>query len=127
MPRFNNRGFGGQPTRPFSDFLLNANSDCWLELTFVDRNGAAETPTGLTYRIDNLTDSLVIQNTTSIGPPAGNTFELNIPASLNQMSYNWRGSQVMQVLVTSTYADGSTDAEVFVYTLCATPTVGAGA
>jgi hypothetical protein len=58
--------------------------------------------------------------------PVSNTYELNIPASVNQMSYNWLGSQLIQVLVKATYPDGSTDSEVFIYELCATPTPNGG-
>jgi hypothetical protein len=123
MPLFNNRGARGQPTRPYSDFVVDANSTCWLELLFVDRYGNPATPTALTYRIDNLTDNVLIQPTTSVGPPISNQYELVIAASLNQMTYPWRGSQLQQVLVTATYSDGSTDVRPFPYEVTANPTV----
>lgn len=126
MPRFNNRANAGQPTRPYRDNLVNAGSDCWLELTFLDRFGNAATPTGVTIRIDNLTDVLTILQTSPVTPPTApaNTLEINIPASTNQMSYNWRGTQLNQVTIAATYSDGSQIQQVFVYELCAIATVG---
>jgi hypothetical protein len=124
MPRWNNRAIGGQPTRPYRDFEVNAGSDCWLELTFLDRNGALQVPATLSYRIDNLTDCVIVQGDTAVTAGLASSMELNIPASVNVMAYNWRGSQLNQVKVTATYADGSTETAVFVYELIGIATVG---
>lgn len=123
MPRYNNRAVAGQPTRPYRDFLVNAGSDCWLELTYVDRNGALQVPISVTMRIDNLTDNVQIQANTTLGSLA-NSMEINIPGATNVLSYNWRGSQLNQIKVTATFADGSTETEVYVYEVIAIATVG---
>lgn len=124
MPFWNNRSLAGQPTRPYRDYQVNAGSDCWLELTFVDRTGALHVPTTLSYRIDNLTDNAVILGNTAVTVGLASSMEINIPASINVMTYNWRGSQLNQVKVTATYADGSTETRVFVYELIGIATVG---
>ncbi len=124
MPRFNNRAIAGQPTRGYNDVLVNANTDVWLALTFVDRNGLAITPTSVKYQIDNLTDTVNVLAATTFGGTLSNTIEINIPASVNQMSYPDRGSQVNQISVVAAYADGSKETQVFIYTLCSVATVG---
>lgn len=123
MPRYNNRAQAGQPVRPYSDNMVNANTDCWLTFYFVDRNGNAVTPTSLAYQIDNLTDNVSILPPATISPGA-TSYELNIPASVNQMTSAWAGSQVNQVSYVITYSDGSTESGVTMYTLIALATVG---
>lgn len=123
MPRFNNRAISGQPTTPYRDAEVNAGSDCWLELTFVDRNGVLQVPTSLTMRIDDLTNNVQIKANTALGSLAS-VMEINIPGSTNVMTRNWAGSQVNQVKVTAVFADGSTETEVYIYEVIAIATVG---
>lgn len=103
--------------------MVNANSDCWFIFSFVDRNGNAVTPTTLAYQIDNLTDNVSVLGAQSLSPGA-TSYELNIPASVNQMTYAWSGSQVNQLSYVITYADGSTESGVQIYTVIALATVG---
>lgn len=123
MPRYNNRAVAGQPVRPYSDNMVNTNCDCWFTFSFVDRNGNAVTPTSLAYQIDNLTHNVNVLGPQTVSPGA-TSYELNIPASVNQMSYNWDGSQVNQLSYVITFADGSTETGVQLYTLIAIATVG---
>lgn len=123
MPRFNNRAIAGQPTTPYRDFEVNAGSDCWLELTFVDRNGALQVPTSVVMRIDDLTNNVQIQANTSLGNLAS-LMEINIPGATNAMTRNWAGSQVNQIKITAVFADGSTETEVYAYEVIAIATVG---
>lgn len=126
MPRINNRAVGGQPSRPYADFNVNANKDCWLELTFLDRYGNTQIPTAVSYWIDNLTNNISILGPTAFNGTLSATIEINIPASTNTMSYTWPGSQVNQITVQAQFADGSVDTEVFVYNLVQIYTVSAG-
>lgn len=123
MPRFNNRSVGGQPTTPYPDFNAKAGTDVWLPLTFIDRNGVPEVPVTLTYRVDDLTNALLVQDTTSV-TPTGSSMELNFPGAMNILNYGWRGTQLNQILVTATFADGSVDKEIFILELDAIATVG---
>lgn len=122
--RFNNRSISGQPTRPYRDNAVNQGSDCWLELTFVNRTGALQVPSTLSYRIDNLTNNVVVKSDTAVTVGLASTMEINIPGSVNVMSENWSGSQLNQVKVTATFADGSTDVQVAIYYVIGIATVG---
>jgi hypothetical protein len=120
------RGFPylqGNPVLPYKATTVDAGSDCWLELQFLDRTRAPAVPTTITYRIDNVTDNQVVLATTSVAP-SGTTMELNIPASLNVMQRQGQSSQINQVTVVSTYSDGSTRTKPFFYELIAICTVG---
>lgn len=123
MPRYNNRAISGQPTRPYRDSEVNQGSDCWLELTFVDRNGLLQVPTSVTMRIDDLTNNVVVMGNTALGSLAS-SMEVNVPGAVNTLSYNWQGSQVNQVKLTAVYSDGSTETEVVIYEIIAIATVG---
>lgn len=123
MPLWNNRAISGQPTAPYRDNEVMQGSDCWLELTFVDRTGKLAVPASVTYRIDNLTNNSVVLSDTSLGSLAS-TMEVNIPGALNVMTYNWWGSQLNQAKVTATFADGSTATQIFPYYVVSIATVG---
>ena len=118
-------GVAGRPTRPYPSFTINAGSDCWLELTFIDVSNNPVLPTSFSYRIDNLTtDTVVLQDTPVT--VISTVIDINIPGSLNTISnYLGQASQLNQVSTTTVYPDGSTDVEVFVYEICTVQTVGA--
>ena len=118
------RGVAGAPVRPYAQFVVNAGNACWLDLVFLDRFNNLATPTTVSYRIDNLTtDDVVLQDTTASSPASSMT--LTIPASLNTINSDiGQTSQINQVLVTATFADGSQSKEVFIYELIALQTVG---
>jgi hypothetical protein len=113
-----NPAIRGLPVRPLKQTPVYAGSDCWIEMQFIDRNGLAATPTALSYRIDDLTNGVVIVNDTSL-VPSGSTFELDITAAVNQMSNCFKSSQVNQVKVTATYSDGSIQVALCAYELIA--------
>lgn len=89
----------------------------------MDRNDVLQVPTSVVIRIDNLTDNMVVMSNTTLGNLAS-VMEVNIPGSVNQMQQNWQGSQVNQLKVTATFADGSTVTRVIVYEILAIATVG---
>lgn len=115
----------GQPVRPQPQYSVDAGSDVWLELIFLDRTQTPVTPSTITYRIDDISDNLCVLNTTSV-TPNGSTMEINIPAFLNQISTSFptRSSQLNQVTVVSTYSDGSQRTKIFTYEVIAICTVG---
>lgn len=118
------RGVAGSPVRPYIQFAVNAGSDVWLDLTFLDRFNNLATPTSVSYRIDNLTtDDVVLQDTAASA--IGSTMTIQLPASINIISSDiGQTSQINQVLVTAVFADGSQSKEVFIYELIALQTVG---
>ncbi len=107
----------GRGTRPARQTPVNAGSDCWIEMTFIDRNGAAFTPTTLTYRIDDLTNGQSVVGTTSLSP-SGSTYELDIAGSVNQLNNGCStSSQTNQVYVVAVDASGYTYTQTVYYEL----------
>lgn len=121
------RGLAGQPVRPYNQVSYNQGSDVYLTLTFLDRNKAPTVPQQFTYRIDNLTTDTLVQDYITVTGLTSSTYLLDIPGSINVISPSTgiaTSSQLNQVLVTSTYIDGSTTTEVFIYEIIALQTVG---
>lgn len=114
-----NPAIRGLPTRPLNQTPVYAGSDCWIEGQVIDRNGNAVTPSAITYRIDDITNGVVIVNTTSLATPSSSSFEIDITGAVNQMSNNFKSSQTNQVTVTVTYSDGSIQVQLCAYELIA--------
>lgn len=96
----------GQPVRPYAMHYVQAGNPVRLEITSLDFDNSREAPTFLQYRIDNLTDIVVIQEWTEIPTPAETT-TLTIAGSVNQMTWPYRDTQLNQVTILASYADGS--------------------
>lgn len=109
---------GQQPVRPFYETLVNAGSTCQVDYSSRDFDNVLEAPTAMQYRIDNLTDSVVIATWQSVPVPEDQGF-VTIPASLNQMTWPYRDKQLNQVTFLATYADGSEVQSMAYYQLCA--------
>ena len=106
------------PVRPFYEATVNAGSSCQADYSSRNLDNVLEAPTTLEYRIDNLTDSQVILNWTSV-PTPGTTGSVAIPASLNAMTRTFRDKQLNQVTFRATFADGSQVQSMGYYELCA--------
>jgi hypothetical protein len=122
MP-INNRGLAGQTILPYIDYRSYAGADVFLDLTFLDHAGVLQTPASLNYRLDDLTNALVMVTQTSI-TPTGSTQTIQIPGSVLQMSKTWQGSQLCQLIFTAVLPDTSTIKNVTILELCATQTPG---
>lgn len=123
--RYGLRGLAGQPIRPYADYNINAGSDCYLTLTFLDRFNNPVIPTAVTYRIDNLTQVQVVLQSTPLPTPTSPTIVIDIPGSVNQIGFsNMVGfpQQLNQVLITATYPDASQATEIFLYNVIALQT-----
>lgn len=103
----NNRGLSGNPVLPYVDFRSYAGSDLFFDLAFLDHTAAGVTPTIVTYRIDDLTNSLSMVPLTNLGALAA-TMLVQIPASKWVMSYPYQGSQLCQITWTFTALDSVT-------------------
>lgn len=110
--------FRGQPVRPYKASQVNAGSSIEVDYSSRDPDGVLEAPTALRYRIDNLTDALVILEWTSVGTPLTEG-SVSIGATLNAMSRTWRDRQLNQVTFEATYASGSLVQQLAHYELCA--------
>lgn len=96
----------GQPVRPYAMHRANAGNTIRIDLTSLDFEGALEAPTALRYRIDNLTDQIVVTDWTAI-TPLSTEMTLTISAATNAMYRQWQDTQLNQVTFEATYADES--------------------
>lgn len=110
--------FRGQPVRPYRAPEVNAGSSIEVDYSSRDPDGVLEAPTVLRYRIDNLTDALVVLEWTNVNTP-GTEGSVSIGASLNAMSRTFRDRQLNQVTFEATYASGSKVQQLAHYQLCA--------
>jgi hypothetical protein len=101
MP-INNRGLAGQPSLPYTDFRSYAGADVNLNFTFLDNNGNLLTPTTITYFMDDITNFINMIPLTSL-TPTGSQQTLNIQGSVLQMTFDYQGSQICQLVVTATF------------------------
>ncbi len=99
MP-INNRGLSGQPTLPYVDYRSYAGADVFIDLTFLDHTGVLVVPTSLNYRIDDMTNATPVVQQTSV-TVTGSTQTLQIPGSVLQMTHEWQGSEIFQILFTA--------------------------
>lgn len=103
----NNRGLGGQPTLPYTDFRSYAGADVFIDLAFLDYTGAPVTPTSLVYQIDDLTNAVNIIPATNV-VVTGTAQTIQIPGAKLQMTRFWQGSEIFQILMTAVLPGGST-------------------
>lgn len=117
-------GVAGRPVRPYPSFVINAGSDCWLELTFLDTSDTPVVPSSFSYRIDNLTTNTLILQDTPVTVTTS-PYTLNIPGALNIINTDiGQASQLNQISTTTTYPDGSINRDVFIYEIIAIQTIG---
>lgn len=112
------RAWSGQPPRPYTQHTIDAGNTIRIDITSLDFDEALEAPTALRYRIDNLTDRIVITQWTAIVAPAEES-TLTISATTNAMSTQTKDRQLNQVTFEATYADGTIAKDTVCYELCA--------
>lgn len=112
------RAWSGQPPRPYVQHTIDAGNDIRIDITSLDFDEVLEAPASLRYRIDNLTDRIVITQWTAIATP-GEESTLTITAATNAMSTQGKDRQLNQVTVEATYADGTKAKDTLCYELCA--------
>ena len=104
----------GQPVRPYVQHEINAGNPVRIEITSLDWDNELEAPSALRYRIDNLSDVVVVQDWTTINTPATKT-TLTIAGTLNAIYSLWRDKQLNQVTFEATYADGTQQIDTACY------------
>lgn len=92
------------PVRPAPIAAVNAGSFIEVPFVCVDRQLAPITPSAIRYRIDNITDGVLIKAWTSVS--AAQSGSIVVTAALNAMSRSWRQQQINQVTIEFTTATG---------------------
>ncbi len=111
-----NRSLAGQPNLPYADFQAYVGVDSFFECTFLDRTGALVTPSAITFRLDDLSNSVPMIPTTPI-TPTGPMQEIQLPATALVMTNQIDGSQICQCYITATLPDGTSAATVAILEL----------
>jgi hypothetical protein len=104
-----NRGLGGQPNLPYTDFESYAGQDVFGNLSFLDHTDTPVVPTTLFYRIDDLTNAKNMIPLTAI-PITGAVMVIQIPGAQLPMTYPYQGSQICQISFNWTALDTITGA-----------------
>lgn len=97
------------------------NAGSAVPVPWVSRDPKTLEPVALSslrYRIDNLTDSVVIADWTTVSAPEPSG-EVTISAALNAMSRDWRDRQINQVCFELTDTNGNVRQQLAHYELCA--------
>jgi hypothetical protein len=110
--------FSGVPVRPFKGPPVNAGTTVLVDYSCRNPANELEEPTAVRYRIDNITDVVVVQDWQNIVDPETEG-SITISAELNGMSRQWRDRQLNQVTVEATFASGAKVVEIAAYQLCA--------
>jgi hypothetical protein len=140
-----NRGLQGGPNLPYLRDQTLAGEDTYIGYTFLDRVNAAVVPTSIKVELDDLTNSINMDNgpvtlnplgasTTFYIYPAfssggtGVQWQLQLTAALMQMTYPYQGSQICKLKLVWTGVDSVlgnpfTKAYENIIELVSTPTV----
>lgn len=112
------------PVEPYFRPIYNAGSA--VHVPYLHRNSELEAVDldALEYRIDNLTDSVVILEWTTVPPPGmGQPIpargEITVPATLNDMSRMYRDRELRQVTFRMTDPGGNVTQDLAYYQLSA--------
>lgn len=107
MP-INNRGLVGQPNLPYPNESGYAGTDFFFDLTFLDHTKTPFTPTSLTYQVDDITNGQNMIPQTAVTSGLASEMTIQIPAQYWNMTNDWQGSQLCQVLWTAIGVDSVT-------------------
>jgi hypothetical protein len=138
------RGLQGSPNLPYLQDTVLAGTDTYLGYVFLDRTNTPVVPISIKVELDDLTNSINMDNgpitlnaagasTTNYIYPAFSSgatapWELQLTAALMQMTYPYIGSQICQLKLVWTGVDSVlgnpfTGTFMNVIELVATPTV----
>lgn len=119
MGQIGNRYLQGQPILPYTNVKTYQGADIFLDVEFVDHTNTPVVPTSIQLEIDDLTNAQAM-----LGPitltPAGSTsgsaiypafaasWNIQISASIMQMTFPYEGSQICQLKFAFTAIDSIT-------------------
>lgn len=138
-----NRGLQGGPMLPYPNVSQYAGNDAFIPLTFLDRQRVPVIPTTVKVELDDLTNSVSMDNGPNTLLSAGASGQYIYPAftsgsptpwllqataAIMQMTYPYEGSQICKLKVVWTGVDSVTantftDVIEWIIELVASPTV----
>lgn len=93
---------------------VNEKSTAYLTVTFRDKAGAAQAPTGAKYRIDDVTGGQAVRGDTEIASPAS-TVELTLTVADNTMKNGAAATEQRRVTVVAEYGAGDAVTAEYIY------------
>lgn len=92
---------------------VNDKSTAYVTVSFTDKDGAAASPSAVSYRVDCATTLAALVPDTSATP--GASVEITVPASANAMQDPTNDFETKLVTVTATYGAGEQITGAFRY------------
>jgi hypothetical protein len=92
-----NRGLSGQPVLPYVDYRSYQGMDVFIDLTFLDHFGNLAVPVSLSYQVDDITNAVNVIPVTVVAV-TGSTQTIQIAGALLQLTHNWQGSEIFQIV-----------------------------
>lgn len=89
---------------------INENSTCFVPASFYDKNGSAEVPASISYRIDDVASGTEIKADTSVG--AASSIEITVAATENAILDGDNKYEVKRLTLTATYGASERATEV---------------
>ena len=99
---------------------VNEGTTAYLSATFSDKTGNADTPSTITYRIDDVRSGTEIRDATTI--TAASTVEISLSPTDNRILNATQSYETRRVTVVASY--GASDQVTAEYTYRVTPLVG---
>ncbi len=99
---------------------VNEGTTAYLSATFSDKTGTADTPSTITYRIDDVHSGTEIRNATTV--TAASTVEITLSPVDNRILNTAQNYETRRVTVVASY--GASDQVTAEYTYRVTPLVG---
>jgi len=93
---------------------VNEQSTAYLAVTFLDREGAAQAPASISYRIDDQATRTQIRDDTPVTPPAS-SIEITLAPADNTIVSPINEVEAHEVTVTATYGVADAVRSVYVY------------
>jgi hypothetical protein len=92
---------------------VNEGTTAYLQVSFLDKTGALQQPTSITYRIDDAATRTPIRGATSVAPAS--TVEIVLTPSDNAIVSSFARTERHIVTVTGTYGSDDQVVAQFVY------------
>ena len=119
MGPIGNRYLQGQPVLPYPNVKVYANSDVFIDMSFVDHTLTPVVPTSINLELDDLTNSISNLGPVALNPLGSSSAPLFYPAfaasmtlqiagSVIIMNFPYVGSQISQLGITFTAVDSVT-------------------
>lgn len=97
--------------------VVNDGSECYVDATFLDKNGNPYTPSSLQYRVDDISNDISVLGWTTFPNALTTSVSIQIPASINNMNAVSATRERRQVLLNVGIPNGTNRYDNITYVL----------